>query len=167
LLRPARHPQDVDAEEKEERPMRNALIAILVGAALLFALSVSDGWAGQIAGKIRTVDRSDRHFVLDDGTRAWVGESFPIETLKAGRRLSRSRSDCFSRGDMNSEEGIRRPRLDRLLLETSTARWCATRLRGAGLAALRDARDQGEPRPAQASVSEERHRSRTGMHSGT
>jgi len=33
--------------------MRKTLVAVLVGTALLFALSVSSGWAGQIAGKIQ------------------------------------------------------------------------------------------------------------------
>ena len=70
--------------------MRKALIAVLVGTALLFALSVSGGWAGQIAGKIRTVDHSNRHFVLDDGTQVWVGESYPIETLKEGASVEGS-----------------------------------------------------------------------------
>ena len=70
--------------------MRKALIAVLAGTALLFALSVSDGWAGQIAGKIRTVHHSDRHFVLDDGTQVWVAETFPIETLKEGASVEGS-----------------------------------------------------------------------------
>jgi ferric-dicitrate binding protein FerR (iron transport regulator) len=83
LLRPVRHPQDVGAEEKGERPMRNALIAILVGAALLFALSVSDGWAGQI----RTLDRSDRPFVLEDGTRVWVAGGSAHRQGVLARRL--------------------------------------------------------------------------------
>ena len=62
--------------------MRKTLVAVLVGTALLFALSVSSGWAGQIAGKIQTVNHSERHFVLEDGTHVWVAEGFPIETLK-------------------------------------------------------------------------------------
>jgi len=62
--------------------MRKTLVAVLVGTALLFALSVSGGWAGQIAGKIQKVNHSERHFVLEDGTQVWVAEGFPIETLK-------------------------------------------------------------------------------------
>jgi len=65
-------------------PMHKTLIAVLVGAALLFALSVSGGWAGEIAGKIQTVNHSERHLVLADGTQVWVAEGFPIETLKEG-----------------------------------------------------------------------------------
>ena len=64
--------------------MRKTLVAVLVGTALLFALSVSGGWAGQIAGKIQKVNHSERHFVLEDGTQVSVAESFPIETLKEG-----------------------------------------------------------------------------------
>jgi len=45
--------------------MRKTLVAVLVGTALLFALSVSSGWAGQIAGKIQEVNHSERHFVLE------------------------------------------------------------------------------------------------------
>ena len=70
--------------------MRKALIAVLVGTALLFALSVSVGWAGQIAGKIQKVDHSERHLVLEDGTQVWVAESYPIETLKEGASVEGS-----------------------------------------------------------------------------
>ena len=70
--------------------MHKALIAVLIGAALLFALSVSGGWAGQIAGKIQKVDHSERHFVLADGTQVWVAEGFPIETLKEGASVEGS-----------------------------------------------------------------------------
>ena len=71
-------------------PELETLIAVLVGAALLFALSVSGGWAGQIAGKIQTVNHSERHFVLADGTQVWVAEGFPIETLKEGASVEGS-----------------------------------------------------------------------------
>jgi hypothetical protein len=70
--------------------MHKALIAVLIGAALLFGLSVSGGWAGQIAGKIQKVDLSERHFVLADGTQVWVAEGFPIETLKEGASVEGS-----------------------------------------------------------------------------
>ena len=70
--------------------MHKALIAVLVGAALLFALSVSGGWAGQIAGKIQKVDHGERHFVLADGTQVLVAEGFPIEPLKEGASVEGS-----------------------------------------------------------------------------
>lgn len=64
--------------------MRKSLVGVLVGTGLVFALSVSSGWAGQIAGKIQTVNHSERRFVLEDGTHVWVAEGFPIETLTEG-----------------------------------------------------------------------------------
>ena len=70
--------------------MRKALISVLAGTALLLALSVSAGWAGQIVGKIQKVDHSERHFVLEDGTQVSVAEGFPIETLKEGAAVEGS-----------------------------------------------------------------------------
>ena len=91
-LREARERRGLEAlaEEKGECSMRKTLIAVLVGTALLLALSVSAGWAGQIAGKIQKVDHSERHFVLEDSTQVWVAEGFPIETLKEGATVEGS-----------------------------------------------------------------------------
>src|SRR5215510_8261678 len=41
--------------------------------AALFALPLV-ATAGEITGKIKTVDRADHAFVLEDGTRLWIDE---------------------------------------------------------------------------------------------
>ncbi len=63
----------------------------IVGFALVIALVGALGaWAGETAGKIRSVDMADRAVVLDDGTRLWVAEGLPLDELKEGARIKAS-----------------------------------------------------------------------------
>lgn len=54
-----------------------------VTLALLFVLSVA-AWAGEIEGKIQSVDPGDRVIVLEDGTKVWVAEGLSMDNLKPG-----------------------------------------------------------------------------------
>ena len=57
--------------------------------ALMLGLSAA-AWAGDVAGKIQSVDPGERVIVLDDGTKLWVAEGLPIDTLKEGDSVKAS-----------------------------------------------------------------------------
>jgi len=56
------------------------MVAIIL--ALILGLSVTAAWAGDVAGKIQAVDPGERVIVLQDGTKLWIAEGLPIESLK-------------------------------------------------------------------------------------
>jgi len=63
----------------------------IVGYALVVVLVGTLGvWAGEMSGKIQSVDPVDRAVVLDDGTRLWVAEGLPLDALREGARLKAS-----------------------------------------------------------------------------
>jgi 3-mercaptopyruvate sulfurtransferase SseA len=67
--------------------MRTRVAIIL---ALMLGLSVTAAWAGDVAGKIQAVDPSERVIVLQDGTKLWIAEGLPIESLKEGDSVKAS-----------------------------------------------------------------------------
>jgi len=58
--------------------------------ALLLGLGVTAGWAEDISGKVKSVDQSERAFVLDDGSKIWVAEGVSMDTLKEGASVKAS-----------------------------------------------------------------------------
>ena len=61
-----------------------------IALALLLALSVTAAWAGDIEGKIQTVDQGERAIVLEDGTKLWVAEGLSMDKLKPGAKVKAS-----------------------------------------------------------------------------
>jgi hypothetical protein len=63
----------------------------LVGA-LVLALAVSGAaWAAEVQGKIKSVDTSEKSFVLEDGSKIWLAEgAVEVETLKEGAEVTAS-----------------------------------------------------------------------------
>jgi hypothetical protein len=57
--------------------------------ALLLSLGVS-AWAGEISGKIQSIDPAERAIVLDDGSKLWVSEGIALDTLKEGSNVKAS-----------------------------------------------------------------------------
>jgi hypothetical protein len=70
--------------------MRKALGLIVV---LLLVLSVVPAWAGDIEGKIQTIDPADRMLTLEDGTKLWIAEGVAMDTLKEGAKVKASYED--------------------------------------------------------------------------
>ena len=64
------------------------MVAIIL--ALILGLSVTAAWAGDVAGKIQAVDTSERVIVLQDGTKLWIAEGLPIDSLKEGDSVKAS-----------------------------------------------------------------------------
>ena len=63
------------------------VVTVLV--ALLLALPLV-AVAGDVSGKIQSVDSSERAIVLEDGTRLWIAEGLPIDNLKEGAQVKAS-----------------------------------------------------------------------------
>jgi hypothetical protein len=53
--------------------------------AMLFALPLAAA-AEEAMGKVKTVDRADHAFVLEDGTRLWVNDGW-LDVLQAGEKV--------------------------------------------------------------------------------
>lgn len=66
--------------------MRKALIVAVV---LALALSGA-AWAAEVQGKIKSVDTTEKSFVLENGTKIWLGDGVAIETLKEGAEVTAS-----------------------------------------------------------------------------
>ena len=69
--------------------MRKMLIVAVV---LTLALSGA-AWAADVQGKIKSVDTSEKSFMLEDGTKIWLGEGVAIETVKEGADVTVSYSE--------------------------------------------------------------------------
>jgi len=69
--------------------MRKMLIVAVV---LTLALSGA-AWAADVQGKIKSVDTSEKSFMLEDGTKIWLGEGVAIETVKEGAEVTVSYSE--------------------------------------------------------------------------
>jgi len=60
-----------------------------IALALLLGVSVA-AWAEDVAGKIQSVDPSERAIVLDDGSKLWVAEGVSMDALKEGATVKAS-----------------------------------------------------------------------------
>ncbi len=61
-----------------------------IALAVLLVLGVGGAWAGDVSGKIQSVDQNERAFVLDDGSKIWVAEGVPMDALKEGASVKAS-----------------------------------------------------------------------------
>jgi hypothetical protein len=61
-----------------------------IALALLLGLGIATAWAGDISGKVQSVDPSERAFVLDDGSKIWVAEGVSMDALKEGASVKAS-----------------------------------------------------------------------------
>jgi hypothetical protein len=58
--------------------------------ALLLAVSAGAAWAGDVEGKVQSMDTNDRVLTLEDGTKLWIAEGVSIEGLKEGAKVKAS-----------------------------------------------------------------------------
>jgi hypothetical protein len=62
----------------------------IVGA-LVFTLALAGvAAAADVQGKVKAVDRAEKSFVLEDGTKVWVGEGVSIDKLTEGSDVKAS-----------------------------------------------------------------------------
>jgi Cu/Ag efflux protein CusF len=60
-----------------------------IAVALVLGLSMA-AWAGDVTGKVQSVDSSERVIVLEDGTKLWIAEGLPLDDLKEGAKVKAS-----------------------------------------------------------------------------
>lgn len=80
---------------------------------LVLAYAVTGAAAEEIEGTIRALDRAERAFTLEDGTRIWVAEGVPMATLKEGASVRASYEERDGRKigtGLNVEPGRARAR---------------------------------------------------------
>jgi len=58
--------------------------------ALLLGLGVASASAEEVAGKIKSVDVTQRVVVLEDGTMIWIAEGVVIDALQEGKSVKAS-----------------------------------------------------------------------------
>lgn len=66
--------------------MLKTMLSVL---ALVLAVSGA-AWAADVEGKIRSVDTTEKSFILEDGTKVWVGEGVSMDKLKEGAEVKAS-----------------------------------------------------------------------------
>jgi hypothetical protein len=60
-----------------------------ISVALLLAVS-GVAMAGDVEGKVQSMDANDRMVTLEDGTKLWIAEGVSIEGLKEGAKVKAS-----------------------------------------------------------------------------
>jgi len=64
-----------------------------IALALLLSVGLTAAWAGDISGKVQTIDSAERAIVLDNGSKLWVAEGVPMDSLKEGDNVKASYED--------------------------------------------------------------------------
>jgi len=86
-----RLPAHAREELRNQTVGRGTMKKILgVALALLFVVAVGGAWAGDIDGKITSVDMSARTIQLDYNTEISVAEGISMNTLKEGANIKAS-----------------------------------------------------------------------------
>ena len=57
--------------------------------ALLLGLGIA-AWAEEVSGKIQSVDPDERSIVLEDGSKIWMAEGIPMDSLREGASVKAS-----------------------------------------------------------------------------
>jgi len=64
--------------------MRRLITLVIVSLLAVATLA----WAGQIEGKVKSVDQSDRTVTLEDGTRIVVPQGMDLNQLREGAEIT-------------------------------------------------------------------------------
>jgi hypothetical protein len=66
------------------------MLKVLVTALVLTLALTGLAAAADVEGKIKTVDSSEKSFVLEDGTKIWVGEGISMDQIREGSDVKTS-----------------------------------------------------------------------------
>src|SRR5687767_7937625 len=70
---------------------RRLSMSKVLGIALALVLALSGvAMAGDVEGKVQSMDANDRMVTLEDGTKLWIAEGVSIEGLKEGAKVKAS-----------------------------------------------------------------------------
>jgi hypothetical protein len=84
---------------KEVLMFKTFATAVTLTLALLGAAEAAD-----VQGKIKSVDTSEKSFVLEDGTKVWVGEGVSMDQLKEGSDVKASYTETDGKNVATSIE---------------------------------------------------------------
>ena len=80
------------------------MLKAMAGAlALTFALTAVAA-AADVEGKIKTLDSTEKSFVLEDGTKVWLGDGVSMDNLKEGSDVKASYDEKDGRNVATSVE---------------------------------------------------------------
>ena len=63
---------------------------LVLALAVLLVVSAGAASAGDVEGKVQTMDTNERVLTLEDGTKLWIAEGVSIEGLKEGVKVKAS-----------------------------------------------------------------------------
>lgn len=63
----------------------NTIVATAIAS--LLVLGIAGAWAEDIHGTVKSTDRNERAFTLENGTQLWVAEGVPMTPVKQGRSV--------------------------------------------------------------------------------
>jgi hypothetical protein len=66
------------------------MLKAAVGALALVVAVSGAAWAADVQGKIKSVDTGEKSFMLEDGTKVWVGDGVAMDKLKEGADVKAS-----------------------------------------------------------------------------
>ena len=69
------------------------MLKAFVGAVALTVAVSAAAFAADVEGKIKSVDTTERSFLLDDGTKIWIGDSVSMDKIKEGSDVKASYED--------------------------------------------------------------------------
>jgi hypothetical protein len=66
------------------------MVKAFVGAVALSVALSGAAFAADVEGKIKSVDTTEKSFVLEDGTKVWLGDGVSMDNLKEGADVKAS-----------------------------------------------------------------------------
>jgi len=77
----------------------------LIAFVIVSLLAVSSlAWAGQIEGKVKSVDQSDRTVTLEDGTRIVLPDTMDLDQLREGANVTVSYEEKDGKNEATNVE---------------------------------------------------------------
>lgn len=64
---------------------RHLIVAVALLSAVVAPLAA---FAADMEGKVQSVDAGERTFTLDNGTKVWLADSVPVESIKEGAEVT-------------------------------------------------------------------------------
>ena len=69
------------------------MVKAFVGAVALTVAVSGAALAADVEGKIKSIDTTEKSFVLEDGTKVWIGDSVSMDNIKEGSDVKASYED--------------------------------------------------------------------------
>jgi hypothetical protein len=80
------------------------MLKAMAGALALTLALTAAAAAADVEGKIKTLDSTEKSFVLEDGTKVWLGDGVSMDNLKEGSDVKASYDEKDGRNVATSVE---------------------------------------------------------------